>query len=100
MLAGTGALAEVLLVPRSSRSLAGHVAAEAAVLEASLVTRASRKDTGWLVWALSGIPMSGRLATSAAARTAALFPVAVAKAVDPRVRTESAMRARRNMVAH
>ena len=84
-----------LLVPNE----AGHTPAVAEGLEASLVTRASRKDTGWVVWALSGIPVSGRR-TSAAARTAAWLPVAEAEAASPRARTESAMRARRNMVAH
>ena len=86
-------------VSRSSLSLAGHVAAEAAKLEASLVTRTSRKDTGWLVWLCSGIPASGPKAC-AAARMAALFPVAEARRAGRRARTESAERARRNMVAH
>ena len=94
-------LAEVLvvsglLVPNE----AGLTAAEAAGLEASLVTRASRKGTGWVFAGPAGIPVSGRLATSAAARMAALFPVAIAKAAGPRARSRSAMGARRNMVAH
>ena len=87
-------------VSRSSLSLAGHVAAEAAKLEASLVTRASRKDTGWLFVDPAGIPVSGRLATTAAARMAALFPNAQTPRAGKRARTENAMRAKRNMVAH
>ena len=95
-----------LRVSRSSLSLAGHTPAEAGGLEASLVTRASRKGTGWLVWRLAGIP------SRAAAPMAALFPVAIAQRATPtpatsppatrgrRARSRSAERARRNMVAH
>ena len=105
---GTLMLAVVLHVSRSSPSAkSGLTPAETEGLEASFVTRAPCKDTGWLVCRLAGIPMSDRLATSAAARMAALFPVAVAQlakatpaARGRRARTESAIRAGRNMVAH
>ena len=79
-----------LLVPNG----AGLTAAEAAGLEASLVTRASLVWAGWLVWARSGIP------SRSAARMAALFPVAAARAESPGARSRNAVRARRNMVAH
>ena len=91
----------VLVWSRSSPSArSGHVAAEAAVLEASFARRASRKDTGWFVLDPAGIPVSGRLATLSAARTAALLPVATAKAASPEARSKNAVRARRNMVTH
>ena len=89
----------VLVVSRSSLSLAGHVAAEAAELEASFARRTSRKDTGWLFVDPAGIPVSGRR-TCAAARMAALLPIATAKATSPEARSRNAVRARRNMVAH
>ena len=47
----------------------------------------------------AGILVSGLLAC-AAARMAALLPVAIAKAASPRARSKDAMRAKRNMVAH
>ena len=97
------ASAVVLVWSRSSPSArSGHTPAVAGGLEASLVTRASLVWAGWLVWARSGIP------SRSAARTAALVPVARARrttarppaARGRRSRTESAERARRNMVAH
>ena len=84
-----------LLVPNE----AGHTPAGAEGLEASFARRTSRKGTGWLVWALSGIPVSGQVAC-AAARMAALLPVANEAALNPEARSRDAMRARRNMVAH
>ena len=90
----------MLLVSRSSLSArSGHTPAVAEGLEASFARRTSPKDTGWLVWALSGIPVSGLLAC-AAARMAALFPVAAMRAASPRAESKNAVRARRNMVAH
>ena len=91
-----------LLVPNE----AGHTPAGAEGLEASFAGRASRKDTGWLFVDPAGIPVSGPKAC-AAARMAALLPVAVAQSAEAtpatrgrRARTESAVRVRRNMVAH
>ena len=92
----TDASAGVLHVSRSSLSArSGLTPAVAEGLEASLVTRASRMWAGWLVWARSGIP------SRSAAPMAAWLPVAIpANRAGRRARTESAVRARRNMVAH